>query len=191
MMRSVVVYGPDGRDPREAWEERLRRIDIEVIAKTHGIADVARLRIAIGDAAQAYSAAQFSARYGGPDRLDKIDEPIGVLLALVGNDVNQHRLFAELFEAGGLAVAEGFAELPRLLETLREAARKAHRSRGKGRPALKDDLRAAYQVFVHYWPLRNGDRSSGAPPRSRESVSPTSPPGETETVTLCCYIPGG
>jgi hypothetical protein len=179
---SFAVHGPDGRDPREVWEERLSGIDIDRIANTFGIAEVSRLRNAVGDAAQAYHAAQFAARYGGPDRLDEIEELIGKLSVSLEEDVSRHFLFVEIHKSRGLSEAEKFEDLPRLLEVVRKAASKVVRPVRRGRRAKKGDLRAAYRVLVRFWSTRSF---------TSRAISASGTDEARETVAVLCSIPGG
>jgi len=158
--------------PQDYWEARLRRIDIAGLARDHRITNLALLEAAVAEADMLYDTSQYAERYGGPDTLDKIDKPISALLDLLANEINHHYLVVELSTARGVAIAEKFEELPPLLETVRAAAREAHRIRA--RPRIKNDLRSAYRGLVRFWPSLSAEQFANVWANTGSGLSPTS-----------------
>jgi hypothetical protein len=94
----------------------------------------------------------------GPDTLDKVETKAWALLELLGDDVNWWRLAGELTgddpDPSGdraAAVAGKLYDFLRSLDAIRLAARKAHLERRRGRPGIKNDLRAAASVLIKFW----------------------------------------
>jgi len=111
----------------------------------------------IGETACNYRAVQWATAQGYDDRsdtLDKIEKPIAELSLLLSDKINHHRLF----EDGGEPALRKFCEkLPTLLENVRLAARKAHQTRGRGRPKARADLNGAYWSLERWYRRIFGD----------------------------------
>jgi hypothetical protein len=97
----------------------------------------------------------------GSDTLDEVEASAWALLRLLDegpHNVNWCRLICEL--AGNdpdpsgdraAAVVEKLSKFLRSLDAVRLAARKAHQKRRRGRPGIKNDLRAATFVLIEFW----------------------------------------
>jgi hypothetical protein len=106
------------------------------------------------------------AEFDGPDTLDKVEASAWALLELLDdrlNNVNWQRLLSELTgddpDPSGdrsVAVCEKLIEFLRSLDKVRLAAHNAHVKRRRGRPAMKDDLRAAASVLIKFWGRTHG-----------------------------------
>jgi hypothetical protein len=104
----------------------------------------------------------------GPDTLDKVEAPAWALLELLDegpDNINWLRLLSQLTgddpDPSGdraVAVVEKLHEFLRSLDAVRLAARKAHQKRRRGRPGIKDDLRAAAYVLIEYWGRTHGGK---------------------------------
>jgi hypothetical protein len=108
------------------------------------------------------------AEFDGSDTLDKVEATASLLLELLDdrlNNVNWGRLLCELTgdnpDPSGdrsVAVCEKLIEFLRRLDAVRLAARNAHVKRRRGRPAMKDDLRAAALVLIEFWQRTHGGK---------------------------------
>jgi hypothetical protein len=106
------------------------------------------------------------AELDGPDTLDKVEAWAWALLELLDVEVNRQRIIDALLdechpERRGCPacelideVAHKFDEMLRRLDAVRLAARKAHQKRRRGRPGIKNDLRAAASVLIKFWEYR-------------------------------------
>jgi hypothetical protein len=113
------------------------------------------------------------AELDGPDTLNKVEAPASKLLELLDdrlNNVNRQRIIDALLdeyhpERRGCPtcelideVAHKFDEMLSRLDAVRLAARKAHQKRRRGRPAIKNDLRAAASVLIEFWKRTHGPK---------------------------------
>jgi hypothetical protein len=133
--------------------------EIAKLAENYKI-DQTTLEVIIADAACHYHALRWSTGEGYDDRdtLDKIEKPAAELSRLLSENVNHHRLAMTLFEDGGESALRKFCEeaIP-FLDDVRLAARKAHRSRERGRPKARGDLEGAYQSLAKWYRRLFGD----------------------------------
>src|SRR5260370_14150182 len=126
--------------------ERIAELDARARYKT---GHSKTLQEAIHEAAFAYGAFSYKRGmgYDGADTLDKIDKPAAVLIRLLNDPVNEHRLFAdEGFRAGagtGLDVVQ-------VLEDIRAAAARAHQPAPRGHPP-NNNLGAPYRVLPDWY----------------------------------------
>jgi hypothetical protein len=110
------------------------------------------------------------AEFDGPDTLDEVEATASALLELLDVEVNRQRIIDALLdeyhpEHRGRPrcepideVAHKFDEMLRRLDAVRLAARKAHQKRRRGRPAIKNDLRAAADVLIEFWKRTHGEK---------------------------------
>ncbi len=149
----MIVFA---RDPTITFPES----EIGKLARWHRI-NQTLLEAIIADAATFYGWAQWSKAqgYDGPDTLDKIEEPASALLDLLANEVNRHRLIANLIRGCSLVtIGDKFDQLLPFLEVIRSAAREAHRTPPRHRPKAKRDLAEAYRALNRHWRSIFGDR---------------------------------
>jgi hypothetical protein len=140
-----------------------REAKVEAIAKRLDV-DPIKLATVINKATYAYDGPDFAEEegLGVSDRLDKISAHaralIGLLACWPGN-LNRTRLVQELSaddDGTGERVEAAIQKLDDMLSLLEDvcvAAAAAHQThdRGRGRPAAKAALRAAYQVLADFW----------------------------------------
>jgi hypothetical protein len=124
---------------------------VESLATEHRL-DPDGLREALEWATLAYDGERTSD--SNDDTLDRLIAPIAAIVDLLNVEVNRLRLATQTCPDEPDWIDDTLCRL----ETLRAVAQSAHRPRGRGRPARKADLRAAYGVLAGYWRRQRGDR---------------------------------
>jgi hypothetical protein len=104
-------------------------------------------------------------------------KPIAVLSRLLSDKINHHLLCVTLFEERGEpALREFCEELLPWLENVRQAARRAHQRRGRGRPKARTDLSGAYWSLERWYRRIFGDdKFTNVWEPSATGLTPTSP----------------
>jgi hypothetical protein len=157
--------------------------DIARLAARHWINNLDELREAISSAQVVYDSVQSWPELEAPDALDRIDAPaLAMFEALDDRRYLDRVRLVQTLTAGspsGTAVEEMLDKLDDwlvFLDEIRLAARKAHKARGRGSPARKPDLRAAYCELVQYWLRSFGEaKFTQGWADTTEGLKPTSP----------------
>jgi hypothetical protein len=140
--------------------------DIAALAERHGIApgletsELPRLETIIHASVASYHnpgrGVDYYSEFSEPDTLDQVEKAAGELSALLHNERNSRRLIRGQSDD---FIAK-FHELAAILDAVRLAASRNHRSHrpGKrGHPVVKGDLAVAYQGLVWFWRETFGD----------------------------------